>query len=193
MKLVFASNNQHKLDEIKALIGNSVELLSLNDIGFTEELPETTGTIVGNAIQKAKELFERTGLPCFADDSGLEVEALGGAPGVDSAYYAGPERDSVANYTRLLHELRIHADRSARFVTVISLVLPSGTYNFEGEIKGTIADVSHGNGGFGYDPVFIPEGYDQTFAELPLSDKNEISHRARAVKQMADFLESLHF
>jgi XTP/dITP diphosphohydrolase len=192
MKLVFASNNSHKLEEVKSILGKDIQILSLNDIGFSLELPETTGTIMGNAIQKATALFEATSLLCFADDSGLEVRALHGLPGVDSAHYAGPQRDTQANYERVLHELAGKQDRSARFVTMISLILPTGSFLFEGEVAGRIANEPSGEYGFGYDPVFIPDGYTSTFAQLPGEIKNQISHRAMALNKMADFLRSLN-
>jgi XTP/dITP diphosphohydrolase len=193
MKLIFASNNEHKLAEVRAILPRKIEILSLDEISFEAELPETTGTIMGNAIQKAQALFEATGHFCFADDSGLEVMALNGLPGVDSAHYAGPQRDAILNYERVLQELVGKEDRSARFVTVISLIVPSGTYLFEGEVHGKIAKEPSGKKGFGYDPIFIPDGYTVPFAELPAEQKNRISHRAMALNKMADFLESQNF
>jgi XTP/dITP diphosphohydrolase len=193
MKLVFASNNNHKLEEVRGILGNGIHILSLAEIGFTSELLETSGTIKGNAIQKASALFEATGLFCFADDSGLEVTALNGLPGVDSAHYAGPQRDSRANYDRVLHELAGKQDRSARFVTVISLMLPTGSFLFEGVVEGEISSESSGKLGFGYDPIFIPNGYTIPFAEIPAEIKNQISHRAMALNKMANFLESQNF
>lgn len=191
MKLILASRNAHKLEEIKEILPAHIELFSLDDIHFTEELPETSGTIEGNAIEKAEYLHKSTGLDCFADDSGLEVDELNGAPGVDTAFYAGPERDSLKNNQKLLDELKNKSHRSARFVTVIAAIIKGKTLLFEGEIKGSIADKICGSGGFGYDPVFIPEGYSKTFAELPLEVKNQISHRARAVKKLTDYIKSL--
>jgi len=191
MKLVFASRNAHKLEEIKAILPAHIELLSLNDIHFNEELPETSGTIEGNAIEKAEHLHKSTGLDCFADDSGLEVDELNGAPGVDTAFYAGPERDSLKNNQKLLDVLKNKSERSARFVTVIAAIIQGKTLLFEGEIKGSIAYQICGLGGFGYDPVFIPEGHTKTFAELPHEVKNQISHRARAVKKLTDYVKSL--
>jgi XTP/dITP diphosphohydrolase len=190
MELVFATNNAHKLEEVRAILQNQFQLRSLADIGFSEGLPETTGTIPGNALQKAKTLFERTGRPCFADDTGLLVEALNNRPGVDTAHYAGPERDSVKNMQRVLSELEGQQNRSARFITVIAYVDGQQECVFEGEVKGAIAQQLTGDGGFGYDPIFIPETYDQSFAELPASVKNEISHRARATALFVNWLQN---
>lgn len=185
--LVFASNNAHKLHEIRAM-NPRFTILSLQDIQFDRELPETMGTIEGNAIQKAKTLYELTGMDCFADDSGLEVKALHGKPGVDSADYAGQNRNNEANINKLLHELSGAQDRSARFVTVIALVIEGEVKVFEGEVKGHVTQGKSGNHGFGYDPVFIPEGYDQTFGELSPEIKNTISHRANALVKLSDWL-----
>jgi XTP/dITP diphosphohydrolase len=190
MRLCFASNNAHKLDEIRPLLPAGTELLSLADIGCHEELPETQDTLAGNARQKAEYVWEHYGVACFADDTGLEVTALGGAPGVYSARYAGPQRSAEDNVQKLLTELRSHADRSARFRTVVALVLPGGVvHEFEGAVEGRITEQLSGTGGFGYDPVFQPtEGYGRTFAEMTTTEKNQISHRARAVAGLVAFL-----
>ena len=193
MRLCFASNNVHKLDEIRRLLPTAVQLLSLGDIGCHEELPETQPTLEGNARQKAQYVFDHYGVSCFADDTGLEVDALGGAPGVYSARYAGPQRESVDNVAKLLHELATQPDRRARFRTVVALVLPSGeVHEFSGEVGGTIAGQPVGSRGFGYDPVFVPtEGDGRTFAEMTLDEKNLLSHRARAVEGLVGFLTTL--
>jgi XTP/dITP diphosphohydrolase len=188
MNLVFATNNAHKLEEVQTILHNRLNILSLKDIEFVKELPETTGTITGNAIQKAQTLFNETGLACFADDTGLEIHALNGNPGVDTAHYAGPERDAAKNMSRVLSEMNGVEERSARFITVIAFVNKDGVQTFEGEVKGKIALSISGLGGFGYDPIFIPEGFDLTFAEIPQSIKNEISHRARATALFANWL-----
>jgi XTP/dITP diphosphohydrolase len=192
MRLCFASNNAHKLDEIRLLLPPAVQLLSLADIGCHEELPETQPTLEGNARQKAQYVFDNYGVACFADDTGLEVAALGGAPGVYSARYAGPERKDAANVAKLLHELATQPQREARFRTVIALVLEGGhVHEFSGEIAGTIAQAPIGGRGFGYDPVFIPaEGDGRTFAEMTLAEKNMLSHRARAVEGLVRFLQA---
>lgn len=188
MDLVFATNNAHKLEEVRTILHNRLNILSLKDIGFVKELPETTGTISGNAIQKAQTLFTETGFACFADDTGLEIQALAGNPGVDTAHYAGPDRDSVKNMNRVLTEMDGVEERTARFITVIAFVNMDCVKTFEGEVKGKIANAISGQGGFGYDPIFIPEGFDQTFAVLPQSIKNEISHRARATALFANWI-----
>ena len=188
MDLVFATNNAHKLEEVQTILHNQLNILSLKDIGFVKELPETTGTISGNAIQKAQTLFNETGFACFADDTGLEIHVLEGNPGVDTAHYAGPDRDAVKNMNRVLSEMDGVEERSARFITVIAFVNKDGVHTFEGEVKGKIAHAIFGHGGFGYDPIFIPEGFDQTFAEIPQSIKNEISHRARATALFANWI-----
>ncbi len=190
MRLCFASNNAHKLDEIRPLLPASTELLSLADIGCHEELPETQDTLAGNARQKAEYVWQHYGVPCFADDTGLEVNALGGAPGVYSARYAGPQRRAEDNVQKLLHELRGHPDRTACFRTVVALVLPGGAgHEFAGEVAGVITKETHGHGGFGYDPVFRPvEGDGRTFAEMSTDEKNRLSHRSRAVAGLVAFL-----
>ena len=189
MRLCFASNNAHKLAEIRPLLP-AIELLSLADIGCHEELPETQPTLVGNARQKAQYVWDHYGVACFADDTGLEVNALNGAPGVYSARYAGPAREAAANMAKVLRELGAQPDRRARFRTVIALVLgPGDAHEFSGEVMGIIAAAPIGRGTFGYDPIFVPdEGDGRTFAEMTVAEKNMLSHRARAVAGLAAFL-----
>ncbi|CAN5595493.1 non-canonical purine NTP diphosphatase [soil metagenome] len=191
MKLVFATNNKHKLEEVRRILPGNVELLTLADIGCTEELPETGNTLEHNAGQKARYIHDKYGCDCFADDSGLEVEALHGRPGVYSARYAGSNGNSSANMTKLLTELNMEENRKARFRTVIALMQNGETNFFEGEIKGEITLSEKGANGFGYDPVFIPEGFLVTFAEMTPELKNSISHRGIAVKKLGDFLEAI--
>ena len=190
--LCFASNNAHKLDEIRPLLPPGLVLLSLADIGCHEELPETQDTLAGNARQKAEYVREHYGVACFADDTGLEVTALHGAPGVYSARYAGPQRDAGDNMAKLLHELQGQADRSAQFRTVIALARADGTTEeFAGAVAGTIAEAARGTAGFGYDPIFVPdEGDGRSFAEMSKGEKNQLSHRARAVAGLVKFLGS---
>lgn len=188
MKLCFATNNVHKVKEIQALLGGSFTLLSLADIGCTEELAEDQDTLEGNSLQKARYVFEKYKVPCFADDTGLEVEALNGEPGVYSARYAGEQRNSQDNIALLLQNLQGKENLKARFRSVITLISAAGTNQFEGILNGVITFEPHGTQGFGYDPVFIPEHYTQTLAELELSEKNKISHRARAVQKLVLFL-----
>lgn len=198
MKIVFATNNQHKLQEIREILGDQFEILSLADIGCHENIPETGNTLEANAHQKAEYVFDHYHIDCFADDTGLEVDALGGAPGVHSARYAeGTDHNSEANIAKLLRELGDNDNRKARFRTVISLIQMEGgnpvcsrEYQFEGVVEGRIDREKHGSEGFGYDPVFIPEGYDKSFAELGEEIKNQISHRARAVKKLAEWLKT---
>jgi XTP/dITP diphosphohydrolase len=190
MRLCFATNNEHKLTEVRALLPASVELVSLRDIGCHEELPETRDTLAGNARQKAEYVWEHYHTSCFADDTGLEVTALGGDPGVYSARYAGPQRDAADNIRKLLTELRGASDRSAQFRTVIALVLPDGQWHeFHGVVDGRITEELHGVEGFGYDPVFQPAGHAETFAQMTMAQKNTLSHRARAVEQLVAFLQ----
>lgn len=190
-KLVFATNNAHKLEEVAAILGDQVELLSLNDIGCQADIPETAETLEGNALLKSSYIYKNYHLDCFADDTGLEVETLNGAPGVYSARYAGGEgHDAQANMIKLLHELDGKENRKAQFRTAISLILDGKEYLFEGVIKGEIIKEKRGDSGFGYDPVFMPEGYDRTFAELGNDIKNQISHRALAVQKLCEFLQS---
>jgi XTP/dITP diphosphohydrolase len=189
MKLVFATHNKNKLQELKMLLPKSFELVSLIDINCIEEIKETENTLHGNALLKAKYVNEKYKLNCFADDSGLEVEALNGAPGVYSARYAGPEQSAEKNIQKLLKELEGKPDRKACFKTVISLVLNGKEYFFEGEIKGEITNEKLGKEGFGYDPIFRPEGNTKTFAQMNAFEKNKISHRALAVNKLVDFLK----
>ena len=189
MKIVFATNNQHKLSEIRNMLGNRFEIVSLADIGCTDDIPEKGQTLQENALMKAQYIHHKYHINCFADDTGLEVDALGGAPGVYSARYAGGEgHDSEANMKKLLGELENNNNRKARFRTVIALIIEDKTMFFEGIVNGEIIRERRGGEGFGYDPIFQPEGYDKTFAELGLNIKNQISHRARAVKKLADYL-----
>jgi len=189
MELVFATNNQHKLEEIQALLGNNIHLLSMKDIRCNEEIPEDHYTLEENASQKAWYIFNKYKKNCFADDTGLEVDYLNGNPGVFSARYAGEEKNAQANINKLLIELTGIENRKARFRTVISLIIEGREMQFEGIVNGTILSEKHGSSGFGYDPVFLPEGYDLSFAEMNLSEKNEISHRARAFNKLVDFLK----
>jgi XTP/dITP diphosphohydrolase len=191
MKLCFATNNHHKLDEVMGVLGGAFHLLTLRDIGCQEELPETRETILGNAQQKAEYVWEKYRIPCFADDTGLEVEALNGAPGVHSAHYAGSQRSAVDNMNLLLKNLEGSENRKAQFRTVISLIMPQGEWNFEGIVKGVILEQARGTGGFGYDPIFQPDGSSRTLAEMTLPEKNRISHRAVAVSKLAEFLKGL--
>ncbi len=192
MKIVFATNNKHKLDEIRKILGNKFELLSLADIGCHDDIPETGVTLEENALQKAKYIADKYHCSVFADDTGLEVDALGGEPGVYSARYAGGDgHDSEANMTKLLHNLEGKENRNAQFRTVIALIKEGHTILFEGIVKGIIIPERRGGEGFGYDPIFQPEGYDKTFAELGNDIKNTISHRAKAVNKLADYLKNL--
>ena len=189
MQIVFATNNAHKLSEIRAILGQQMEILSLADIGCHDDIPETADTLEGNALIKARWVKERYGFDCFADDTGLEVEVLGGGPGVHTARYAYPDRhDPVANTRKLLAELHDKDNRAARFRTVIALIQGTDEHLFEGIVEGHITTGERGTEGFGYDPVFAPEGGEKTFAELGVEAKNNISHRARAVRKLADFL-----
>ena len=191
MKLVFATNNSHKLEEVRQILGDRFEVLSLNDIGCHEDIPETGDTFQDNALQKARFIKEHYGYDCFADDTGLEVKALNGAPGVHSARYAG-DHDSEANMTKLLRELEKKSDRSAQFRTVVALLLNGQEVLFEGIVTGKIALERHyGDGGFGYDPIFVPDGYSETFSQMSAQGKNLISHRGRAVRKLADYLKTL--
>ena len=187
-KMVVATNNVHKLKEIAAILGQEIELLSLKDIQCYADIPETADTLEGNARQKAMYIYENYGMDCFADDTGLEVESLGGAPGVFSARYAGDGHDSEANMQKLLKELAGKENRKAQFRTVICLIRNGKEHLFEGIVKGEIIQEKRGGAGFGYDPIFVPEGYDLTFAELGDDVKNTISHRARAVEKLCQFL-----
>jgi len=190
-KLVFATNNAHKLDEISAILGEKVELLSLKDIRCNADIPETADTLEGNAMLKAEYIYENYGLDCLADDTGLEVEALNGAPGVYSARYAGGEgHNSEANMQKLLQNMQGVQNRKAQFRTAICLILDGKKHLFEGIVKGEIIKEKRGSSGFGYDPIFMPEGYTKTFAELGNEIKNKISHRALAVEKLCRFLKA---
>ena len=198
MKIVFATNNQHKLDEIREILGEKFDILSLNDIGCHDEIPEDHDRLEENALQKARYIYDKYHISCFADDTGLEVDALNGEPGVHSARYAdGTDHDSEANMRKLLLKLGENNNRKARFRTVIALLLCDGSTPtdgrpeeilFEGIVNGAIAHEKHGTEGFGYDPIFVPDGYDKSFAELGMDIKNTISHRARAVAKLAEHL-----
>ena len=193
MKIVFATNNAHKMQEVRQILGERFEVVGLDDIGCTEDIPETAETLEGNALQKARYVKEHYGLDCFADDTGLEVAALGGAPGVHTARYAelfgnGITHDSDANMNLLLQKLEKKADRSARFRTVISLIYKGEEHLFEGICEGTILSERHGTEGFGYDPVFQPKGYDRCFAQMKAEEKNAISHRGRATQKLVEWL-----
>lgn len=197
MKLVFATNNAHKLQEVRQILGDSFEVVGLRDIGCTEDIPETAETLEGNALQKARYVRDHYGLDCFADDTGLEVRALDGAPGVHTARYAelfgtGETHDSNANMNLLLHNLENKSDRHARFRTVFALLYQGEEHLFEGIVEGEILHERHGSEGFGYDPVFEPEGRGISFAEMTAEDKNAISHRGRATRKLVEFLKTLH-
>ncbi|MEP2668372.1 MAG: non-canonical purine NTP diphosphatase [Cyclobacteriaceae bacterium] len=189
MELCFATNNQHKLDEVSQLLGDSFKVVDLNSIGCTEELPEDQETLEGNSLQKAKFVNDNFNISCFADDTGLEVEALGGAPGVYSARYAGAQRSSEDNMNLLLENLSNQSNRKARFRTVITLILDDQTYQFEGIAKGEILKSKRGEKGFGYDPLFLPEGMNKSMAELTAAEKNAISHRGEAIRKLVAFLK----
>lgn len=188
MDLIFASNNKHKIKEINNILGNSFRLLSLSDVNIDEDIAENETTLEGNALVKARYVYEATGMNVFADDTGLEVEALGGRPGVHSARFAGESKDSDANIDKLLLLLEGKSNRNARFRTVIALILNGTEYLFEGIVNGSIINEKKGGEGFGYDPVFIPENRGLTFAEMDLDAKNRISHRARAFEKLRSFL-----
>nr|WP_319998381.1 non-canonical purine NTP diphosphatase [uncultured Draconibacterium sp.] len=191
MKLVFATNNKHKLEELQAILGDQFTLLSLKDIECFDEIPEEQPTLEGNASQKAYYIYDKFGMNCFADDTGLEIKALNGEPGVYSARYAGEDKNSEANMKKVLEKLTKINEREARFRTVISLVIDGEEKQFEGIVNGEILTEKRGDSGFGYDPVFKPEGLDQSFAEMGLEDKNKISHRGRAVQKLVDYLKKL--
>ena len=190
MKLIFATQNQHKLQEIKLLFPKSIELISLADLNFTDDIAENADTLKGNALLKAKYIYERFAINCFADDSGLEVEALNGAPGVYSARYAGLQKNDADNNKKLLSELKDKNNRKARFKTVIALILNGKEFTFNGIIEGSILEELHGTQGFGYDPLFQPNGYSTTFAQISAKEKSKISHRALAVNKLVDFLSA---
>lgn len=189
MKLVFATNNKHKLQEVRDIVGDRVEVLSLADINCYDDIPETADTLQGNALIKARHIYEKYDLDCFADDTGLEVEALGGVPGVYSARYAGEECDPEANMQKLLQNLTGETNRNAQFRTVIALIIRGEEKLFNGIVKGTIATEKKGDSGFGYDPIFIPEGHSESFAQMSSEMKNSMSHRFRATQQLGDYLK----
>ncbi len=190
-KIVFATNNAHKLQEVQDILGRTVEIVNLNSIDCHDDIPETAETLEGNALQKARFIWNKYGLDCFADDTGLEVKALNNAPGVYSARYAGESKSAEANMAKVLRELEGKDDRSARFRTVIALIVNGEEYLFEGIVNGHLIDRKKGNQGFGYDPIFIPENYDKTFAELGNDIKNTISHRALATDRLKSFIIQL--
>ncbi len=190
MKLVFATNNSNKLKEVQALVSSQIEILSLSDIGCTADIPETSPTIEENAMQKAKYVKDHYGYDCFADDTGLEVEELNGEPGVYSARYAGKKKDANANMDKLLTALDNKQNRNAQFKTVIALQIGGKLETFTGLCTGSITHTKKGEGGFGYDPIFMPNGYDKTFAEIPLTEKNKIGHRGKAVQKLIEFLNA---
>ena len=191
MKIVFATNNAHKLDEVRQVVGEKIEIVSLRECGIVEDIPENEPTLEGNALAKARYIYERTGFNCFADDTGLEVDALGGEPGVRSARYATDGHDDEANKRLLLERLQGEENRAAQFRTAVALILGGKEYLFEGIVRGEIALEQHGEGGFGYDPLFFPEGGDLTFAQMSSEEKNAISHRGRAVRKLAEFLQQM--
>ena len=191
MKIVFATNNAHKLDEVRQVVGEKFEIVSLRECGIVEDIPENEPTLEGNALAKARYIYDRTGFNCFADDTGLEVDALGGEPGVRSARYATDGHDDEANKRLLLERLQGEENRAAQFRTAVALILGGKEYLFEGIVRGEIALEQHGEGGFGYDPLFFPEGGDLTFAQMSSEEKNAISHRGRAVRKLAEFLQNL--
>jgi len=191
MKLIFATHNKNKLKEVKSLVPSSIQLLSLDDINFNDEIEETATTIEGNALLKAKTIYEKTGINCFADDSGLLVDSLNGDPGVYSARYAGEQKNDEDNMQKLLHELKDKSNRNAHFKTAMALIVDDKEYLFEGKIEGKIISEKLGINGFGYDPLFIPNGYNETFAQLDSETKNKISHRARALQKMIEFINSI--
>ncbi|GAB3966026.1 non-canonical purine NTP diphosphatase [Spirosoma terrae] len=188
MELCFATNNNHKLEEVSTSLGDAFLLKTLNDIGCTDELPETSGTIPGNSRQKAEYVWTNFGVSCFADDSGLEIDALQGEPGVDSAFYSG-SRSFENNIKKVLTNLSGESNRKARFITVFTLLLHGVEHQFEGIVEGQILQEPRGIGGFGYDPIFLPDGHDRTFAEMSLDEKSKISHRSKALAKMVAYLK----
>jgi len=190
VKLVFATNNSHKLNELRAIVGNRFSIVSLKELGCFDEIPETGTTLAENALLKANYIYDRFGCNCFADDTGLEIEALCGKPGVYSARYAGEHCSFTDNIQKVLQELQGVENRKACFITVIALILEGKKYFFEGRIEGEIIEKGEGSHGFGYDPIFKPLGYDKTFAEMSDVEKNSISHRALATKKLNDFLQT---
>lgn len=189
-KIVFATNNQHKLSEVKEILKHKYEVLGLKDIGFSGDIPETGITLVENASIKSNFVFDKYGFDCFSDDTGLEIDSLGGRPGVYSARYAGEDGNAERNITKVLAELKGNENRTARFKTVVSLFLGGKEYFFEGKVEGKITLTKRGKDGFGYDPIFIPDGFDLTFAEMPQELKNSISHRGKAMRELVKFLKN---
>jgi len=190
-KLVFATNNDHKLRELKEILSSEFELLSLNDIGCTDDIPETGTTLEVNAAQKSFYIWDKYGINCFADDTGLEIEALGNEPGVYSARYAGEGRNATDNILKVLEKLKNEINRKARFRCVISLIIDGKERQFEGVVEGKILKEKQGAAGFGYDPIFMPDGFSQSFAEMSADEKNKVSHRGRAVKKLVDYLKNI--
>lgn len=190
IELVFATNNRHKLNELSKLAGDKFHLLSLKDINCFDDIPETADTLEGNAALKAQYIWKKFGINCFADDTGLEVDALNGKPGVYSARYAGEDQNSEANLSKVLKELSGNSNRKARFRTVICLIIDGKEYFFEGIVNGNLLSERHGKEGFGYDPIFVPAGFGQTFAEMDMALKNKISHRGIATEKLIAFLKS---
>lgn len=190
MKLCFATNNPHKIEEVRAGLDSVIQLLTLKEAGIEEELLETQATLEGNARQKAHHVFDGYGVACFADDTGLEVDSLHGAPGVYSARFAGAQRSASDNMRLLLDKLTGKDNRNAQFRTVFHLVLPNGEWSFEGIVRGTILQEGRGSGGFGYDPIFLPDGSDRTLAEMTTEEKNRISHRGVAIRKLTEFLRT---
>ena len=193
MKLCFATNNAHKLEEVRKILNGKFEIVGLHDIGCEEELPEERNTIEGNSLQKAEYVFYHFDISCFADDTGLEVEALNGAPGVYSARYAGAQRNSEDNIDLLLKNLEHAENRKARFKTVVTFIRSQEIHQFEGIVEGTILKERRGKGGFGYDAVFLPDGFQKSMAEMSMEEKNKISHRARAMEGLVEFLTNQKF
>lgn len=189
MKLVFATNNKHKLEEVRSILGNKIEILSLSDINCFDEIDETAETLEGNALIKARYIYNKYNVNCFADDTGLEVESLGGEPGVYSARYADEQNDSQANMNKLLQNLTGKINRNAQFRTVIALIINGEEKLLNGIVKGTITEEKQGDSGFGYDPIFIPEGFSMSFAQMSSEEKNSISHRYRATKKLCEYLK----
>lgn len=189
MKLVFATNNRHKLEEVRSILSDKMEILSLADINCSDEIAETAETLEGNALIKARYIYEKYNVNCFADDTGLEVESLGGKPGVYSARYAGEQNDSQANMNKLLKNLTGKKNRNAQFRTVIALIINGEEKLFNGIVKGIITEEKRGDSGFGYDPIFIPEGFSISFAQMSSEEKNSISHRYRATKELCKYLK----
>lgn len=190
-RYVFATNNQHKIDEVLKILGNNFKIMTLNDIGCKEDIPEDGDTLEANALQKARYIYTQYKTNCFADDTGLEIEALNNRPGVYSARYAGSDKDANANMQKVLSELQHEKNRKARFRTLMALIINGKEYLFEGIVNGKIITEKKGLAGFGYDPIFQPDGFDHTFAEMDLIQKNQISHRAQAINQLVMFLKSI--